>query len=364
MDIQKVIDFLTQKDAYIIQAFIVIFVALVIDFVQRKALKKLYDRLVKTKNKWDDALIDSLSKPLRIIIWATGFGFAAKIIQNSTKAVIFAAVEPMRDTLVIIAFAWFLIRLIQRGENNFYEKEDAKDKTTIDAISKLLRILVGITATLVIMQTLGYSISGILAFGGIGGIAIGFAAKDLLANFFGGLIIYLDRPFTIGDWIRSPDRNIEGTVEEIGWRVTRIRTFDKRPLYVPNSIFSSIALENPQRMLNRRIYETIGIRYQDAPKIAIIIQKIKDMLRVHPEIDPKQTLIVNLNSFAPSSMDFFVYTFTKTTNWIRFHEIKQDVMLKIIDIIDGENAEMAFPTSTIHLAKEGIPPDLEIPNKE
>ena len=93
-----------------------------------------------------------------------------------------------------------------------------------------------------------------------------FAAKDLLANFFGGLTIYLDRPFAVGDWIRSPDREIEGTVERIGWRLTLIRTFDKRPLYIPNAVFTTIAVENPSRMHNRRIYETIGIRYDDAPE--------------------------------------------------------------------------------------------------
>ena len=113
------------------------------------------------------------------------------------------------------------------------------------------------------MQLFDYSVSGLLAFGGIGGIAVGFAAKDLLANFFGGLMIYLDRPFSVGDWIRSPDKEIEGTVEDIGWRLTRIRTFDKRPLYIPNSIFASISVENPSRMSNRRIYEKIGIRYDD-----------------------------------------------------------------------------------------------------
>ena len=91
------------------------------------------------------------------------------------------------------------------------------------------------------MQTLGFSVSGVMAFGGIGGIAIGFAAKDLLANFFGALTIYLDRPFSEGDWIRSPDREIEGIVENIGWRLTVIRSFDKRPIYVPNSVFASIA---------------------------------------------------------------------------------------------------------------------------
>jgi len=225
------------------------------------------------------------------------------------------------------------------------------DQTTADAIAKLLRISVILTSALVAMQTLGYSVSGVLAFGGIGGIAVGFAARDLLANFFGGLMIYMDRPFDVGDWIRSPDQEIEGIVEKIGWRLTTIRTFDKRPLYVPNAIFTNISVENPSRMSNRRIKETIGIRYDDAAKMKDIIADVKQMLKEHDEIDPSQTLIVNFNEFAPSSLDFFIYTFTKTTNWIRFHEIKQDVLLEIINIIESHGAECAFPTSTLHIAQ-------------
>jgi MscS family membrane protein len=148
-------------------------------------------------------------------------------------------------------------------------------------------------------------------------------------------------------------------VEKIGWRVTCIRTFDKRPLYVPNSTFTTIAVENPSRMTNRRIYETIGIRYDDVDKMAPIIDDVKAMLKEHPEIDTGQTLIVNFNAFASSSLDFFVYTFTKTTNWIKFHEIKQDVMLKIINIIESHGAECAFPTSTIHLVPGSVPEQAE-----
>jgi MscS family membrane protein len=199
------------------------------------------------------------------------------------------------------------------------------------------------------MQTLGYSISGVLAFGGIGGIAIGFAAKDLLANFFGGMMIFLDRPFSVGDWIRSPEKEIEGTVEHIGWRLTRIRTFDKRPLYIPNSVFASIVVENPSRMTNRRIYETIGIRYDDAAVAADVIAAVREMLQNHPDIDHNQTLMVNFNKFGASSLDFFIYTFTKTTVWTQFHEVKQDVLFKIQDIIEAHGAEIAFPTSTVHL---------------
>ena len=209
-----------------------------------------------------------------------------------------------------------------------------------------------ILVILTVMQLFDYSVSGLLAFGGIGGIAVGFAAKDLLANFFGGLMIYLDRPFSVGDWIRSPDKEIEGTVEDIGWRLTRIRTFDKRPLYIPNSIFASISVENPSRMSNRRIYEKIGIRYDDVSKMNTIVTEVKLMLQKHEQIDNEQTLMVNFNKFSESSIDFFIYTFTKTTDWVYFHEIKQEILLKVAEIIENAGAEVAFPTSTIHLDRE------------
>jgi MscS family membrane protein len=154
----------------------------------------------------------------------------------------------------------------------------------------------------------------------------------------------------VGDWIRSPDKNIEGKVENIGWRLTRIRTFDKRPLYVPNSTFMQISVENPSRMTNRRIFETIGIRYSDVAKMSAIVSSVKTMIEAHPDLDMDQTVIVNFDKFASSSLDFFVYCFTKTTEWIPYHAIKQDVLLKIIGIIESHGAECAFPTSTLHVA--------------
>lgn len=202
---------------------------------------------------------------------------------------------------------------------------------------------------LTMMQAFGLSLSGLLTFGGVGGLIVGLAAKDLLSNFFGGLMIYFDRPFKVGDWIRSPDRQIEGTVERIGWRMTSIRTFEKRPLYVPNSVFSNIVVENPSRMLNRRINETIGVRYDDNQKLPIIIEQVRKMLEQHPDIDVTQTLIVNFNTFGPSSLNFFIYTFTKTVNWVEYHSVKQDVLLKVMEIIQQNGADIAFPTQTIKL---------------
>lgn len=345
----------TGANTWVMQVFVIVFLALLFDFIQRKALKNLHRRLEATNNPWDDALLLAATRPLSLIIWLVGITFAADIISSETRAPIFEAVDPVRHVGVIAALAWFLIRATSNFQKSIIERGMASgepyDRTTADAVAKLLRVSIFITTVLVILQTLGFSVSGVLAFGGIGGIAVGFAAKDLLANFFGGLMIYLDRPFKVGDWIRSPDREIEGTVENIGWRLTTIRSFAKRPIYVPNSMFASIAVENPSRMSHRRIKETIGLRYEDAGKIAGILASVEHMLREHPEIDDSQTLMVNFNTFAPSSIDFFIYTFTHTTNWVKFHAIKQDVLLRIERIIADAGAEIAFPTSTIHLVE-------------
>ncbi len=356
MDLQQIqvwaSDFLG-KETWIIQVFIVVLLMLIVNFMQKRSLARLLIRAEKSTNPWDDAFIGALQRPISLLVWVLGLTFAADIIRNHADTALFDLVPAVRNVGVIISLIWFLVRFISAAERKIIVrakgKEDAVDETTVVAIGKLLRLSVIITGVLVILQTLGFSISGVLAFGGIGGIAVGFAAKDLLANFFGGLMIYLDRPFSVGDWVRSPDKSIEGTVENIGWRLTRIRTFDKRPLYVPNSVFTSIAVENPSRMTNRRIYETIGIRYDDADKMEVIVKDVIEMLKQHEAIDTTQTLIVNFNSFAASSLDFFVYTFTKTTNWVQFHEIKQDVLLKILRIIEGHGAQVAFPTSTLHV---------------
>jgi MscS family membrane protein len=344
--------FFNQQNVFIFQVFLVMFVALIANFSQKKIIGSLSKKAQNTKNKWDDAFLLSLPRPLSTIIWITAITFSIEIIHKATGAIILEVFNPLRNAIIIACLAWFLVLTIQQSEKNYKASGNDIDPTTLDAVSKLSRISVFIAAILMILQTLGFSISGVLAFGGVGGIAIGFAAKDLLSNFFGGLFVYMDRPFAVGDWIRSPDREIEGTVEKIGWRVTVIRTFDQRPLYIPNAIFSQVAVENPSRMQNRRINETIGIRYDDADKMEIITHQVEEMLKGHPEIDTGKTLMVNFNSFAPSSLDFFIYTFTKTKNWEKYHAIKQNVLLKILKIIEDNGAEMAFPTSTILLSNQ------------
>ena len=342
------------QQTWIIEVFIVIIIALFVNWILKRYHDKVILKLKKTKIIWDDAFFDAAKKPLSVLIWITALTFSLNIVNEHTNIIIFNTIFPLYQIGVLIIICWFLMRFITSFEINIISAKRASgeeiDHTTVDAIAKLLRISVVIIGFLVALQSFGYSISGVLAFGGVGGIAVGFAARDLLANFFGGLMIYMDRPFNVGDWVRSPDKEIEGTVEKIGWRLTTIRTFDKRPLYVPNSVFNNISVENPSRMSNRRIKETIGIRYDDLSKMEKIINDVKKMLKHHVDIDTTKTLIVNFNEFAPSSLDFFIYTFTKTTDWVHYHEIKQDVLLKIINIIEANDAECAFPTSTLHIS--------------
>ncbi|MCU7800991.1 MAG: mechanosensitive ion channel family protein [gamma proteobacterium symbiont of Lucinoma myriamae] len=351
------LEFLRGDGLWVSEVFLIVFIALIFDVIKKRVLKKVHNQLKKTENPWDDAFIESVSKPLSAFIWLWGISIAASVIADANDVSVYnSIVQPTRHVGIIIILTWFVLRMIVRIEHNIIKigraGEDNYDVSTVQAITKLIRVSVVITGALILLQELGVSVAGVLAFGGIGGMAIGFAAKDLLSNFFGGLMLYLDRPFAVGDWIRSPDKNIEGTVENIGWRLTMIRTFDKRPLYVPNSTFATISVENPSRMTNRRIKETIGIRYDDSDKLEQIINDVRTMLQNHNDIDTKQTLMVNFNVFAPSSLDFFIYTFTKTTNWVKYHKIKQDVLLQILQIIEQHGAEVAFPTSTLHLNGE------------
>jgi MscS family membrane protein len=336
---------------WIVQVFFIALATALVSFVSKHLLKKMATKVNATRTRWDDILLLALVRPIGWIIWLEGLDIAADVIYSETQSAIFSYSGSVREVGILICLTWFVLGVIRGAEQEFTHKSDQVDKTTAQAIGKLLRLAVIITAVLVILQTLGYSISGVLAMGGVGGIAVGFAAKDLLANFFGGLVVYLDRPFAVGDWIRSPDRQIEGTVEKIGWRMTMIRNFQSQPMYVPNSVFTNVIVENPSRMSNRRIYETIGLRYSDLTSMDNVVAEVQAMLKDHEEIDAEKTMIVNFNEFSDSSVDFFVYCFTKTTQWVKFHEVKQNVMLRIAEIIAANNAEIAFPTSTIHIAE-------------
>jgi MscS family membrane protein len=272
-----------------------------------------------------------------LLAWGVSIG-----TQRLTVGQVIAGFSAMVVTLLV---SWLVQQLLI---------EDALGTRHVErgvrfSVGRLIHYVLVFVGFILALMFLGVDLTKLTLFASALGIGVGLAARDLLSCFFGGLMIYLDRPFAVGDWIRSPDRDIEGTVEKIGVRLTRIRTFDERPLYVPNSIFSNTAVENPGRMFNRRIFETIGIRYEDVSKMAAIVQDVEQMLRAHTEIETTRTMMVNFTTFGSSSLDFFIYTFTKTTNWEQYHKVKQDVLLRVTEIIKAHGAQIAFPTSTVHV---------------
>lgn len=336
---------LEQWDTNVILITVASFFAWVIWRIVYGRLEILAD---KTRFHWDDLTLAALKTPVSTLIWCWPATVSLGFLLQDHMGDKLNWLSTVKLLLVIAIFVWITIRLINNIEEYVLDQTN-RDETTVQAVAKVSRLFFIVIGGMTVMQAFGLSLSGLLTFGGVGGLIVGLAAKDLLSNFFGGMMIYFDRPFKVGDWIRSPDRQIEGTVERIGWRMTIIRTFDKRPLYVPNSVFSSIVVENPSRMQNRRINETIGVRYDDSTQVETIVEEIKAMLKTHPDIDAKQTLIVNFNGFGPSSLDIMVYTFTKTVNWVRFHKVKQDVLLKILAIVHQNGADIAYPTQTIKL---------------
>jgi MscS family membrane protein len=335
---------------WLIKFVLIIFIIIFINISTRVILSTLKKQFSKTNNIWDDCIIDSIYKPFTILIWILGIVLTLEAFNSDFK--IFNISNDFLINLkragIILSIALFLNNLSRNFQFAIIKNNKTKnidvDEATYEAITKIIRLSIIVTSGLIILQTFGFSISGVLAFGGIGGVAVGFAAKDMLANFFGGLMIYLDRPFRKGDWIRSPDRELEGTVENIGWRQTSIRNFRKNVIYIPNSVFMNIIVENPSRMTHRRIREVIGLRYKDLPKMLSIVEDVKTMISNHSDIDHNQTTIVNFDSYNDSSIDFFIITYADTTEWARYHEIKQDVLMKIGEIIEKNNAEIAFPT--------------------
>lgn len=245
---------------------------------------------------------------------------------------------------IIGAIAWVLVRLIAK-----LEKSLPMDKKHAKSVVRILRFVVVVIAILLAIQATGYPISGLLAIGGVGTVVLGLAAKDTLANFFGAFVIYFDRPFVEGDWIRSPDREIEGYVESIGWRLTKIRSFEQHPLYVPNSVFTNVVIENPSRMLSRRIKEVFRIRYSDIDKLPAILKDIQKMLDQNPALDHTQHCMVNFIRFGESAIECLLHVFTKATQLKEYREAQQRLFFEVNKIIQHHGAQLA---SIVSINKE------------
>ncbi|MEE4303125.1 MAG: mechanosensitive ion channel family protein [Wenzhouxiangella sp.] len=339
--------------AWAFKAFAVILGALLLELVYRIFVNRL-DRLAgKSGHMWDDAVVYAGKRPVSLLIWWQGLIIAARIIAPNTDMFAFDPtwLDMGQQLGLVVAATWFFFRLTSGFEKAFVEERRKRDEhvdlTTVTVLGRIVRIAFVLTGVLTALSILEIPISGFLAAGGVGGIAVGLAARDLLANFFGGFTVFMDRPFSVGDWVRSPDREIEGVVEHIDWRITTIRKFDKRPMYVPNATFTTVTLENPSRMTHRRIAEHIGVRYDDFGVLRKVVAEIREYIMNHEALDTTQTTMVHFDRFGASSLDIMIYCFTKTVVWTEYHEVREDVLVGVGEIIESHGAEIAFPTRTL-----------------
>ena len=328
---------------------VLLLLAVIAHFALGVILKQIKKHTGGTKTQIDDYLINSLSAPLKLLIWYGWIYFSLhelKVeIQTLGKVVEYIDIAP------IFILTWGILRLISSIESFMLEKEGNVDKDSVRLFTRLIKIVFVFAIVLGVAQYFGYSVSSILTLGGVGGIVVGFAAKDMLANVFGGLMIQMDKPFSTGDWIRTTDKSIEGVVEKIGWRMTRLRTFNKNPIYVPNGIFATIPIETPSRMTNREISAVIGIRYEDIAQMQSIIEKVEKLLADHEHIDHKEPCRVYFDLFNASSLDFVIWAFSTVTEGAEFKKIKGKLLLDVADIIAEHGAEIAYPTQTLHIQK-------------
>ncbi len=306
----------------------------------------------RTAGEMDDMLLDKLKRPTSFLVLIAGLWLATSLLALPTEPVNLAAgAEEAIRLLFIINIGWFLFNLIGLFDawlGHWAKKtESTLDDHLLPFIRKGLRAFVVVMIALMFAQTLGYPISGLLASLGIGGLAVALAAKDSLSNIFGSLMIILDRPFQIGDWVKAGD--VEGTVEEIGFRSTRIRTFAKTLITIPNNTLTNLAINNFSEMPKRRIKMSVGISYATTTaEMRDAVERIRSLLRAHPAID-QEFFLVNFTDFGASSLDILVYCFTRTTAWGEYLEARQDVCLKIMDILEEMGLEIAFPSRTIYL---------------
>jgi MscS family membrane protein len=346
------------------QILLILSLTFVISYLSYRSINHLESRLVRTRPVWNDALARAALKPMVVLVWVVGISFALLLILDYYQARHTSdAAYVLRNIVVTGIMTWFFFRAIREIEKSYLARKRKEkqviDFAMVDAVGKIARVTVVVAAGLILLEALGFSLSGLIAFGGVGGIVAGLSAKDTLANFFGAMMVYFGRPFIVGDWIRSPDREIEGTVEKIGWRQTVIRTFDRRPIYVPNAAFTSIIVENASRMTYRRIKEFIGVRYADMGKVQRIVEDIETMLAKHKHINEggDAPSIVGVDRFGPSSVEILLSCYTKAVDFEKFQAVKQSVLLKVARIIEKHKAEMAFSTTTVQLPPAAYPPE-------
>lgn len=344
------------KYGWLAEALTLLGIVIIFNFLAKILLRRLHMRYDRQHKIWKDSFVKALYKPMSYLVWFIVISNSIDVISLRVAQKNFFNISFMHLMIKlasIFAFGWFLFRwkanafqiMLAKSKN----REVALEQGKVDMMGKVATLVIIIAVGLLLLEATHSNMSTLIAFGGLGGLAFAFASQKIIANFFSGFMIYLTQPFTIGDWVNLPERSIEGHVEEIGWYMTRVRTFEKRPIYIPNAIFSEVMIMTPSRMSHRPIKETVGIRYKDMPVLKAIAHDIKVMLKEHSGIDTKQRILVYLQSFGSYSLDLLVDAYTHKIGNEDFSEVKQDILFKIADIIAYHGAEMAYPMTTVDI---------------
>jgi MscS family membrane protein len=323
-----------------------IFARVVIDFLRR--LTK------RTKTELDDTVLTALEPPLRFVFVVIGVYWASQVAEMPRDIDLF--LTRVVRTLIAFTIFWTLYRLV-------VPLSYLVDRLTILAgsrgmrdslrgfFAKVAKFAIACLAIVAILEEWDFNVAAVLGGLGLIGMAVAFGAQNLIQNLFAGLSIFLDHIFEKGDWIRTPD--VEGTVEDIGFRTTKIRRFDKGLVTIPNQMLAGTALVNFSRMTNRRIYWKIGLEYRTSEtQLRQVVQGIRDHVYGDAafETDPgRATTLINVDSFNDSSIDIMLYCFTKTTNWGEWMEIKEALAYRIKEIVEAAGAGFAFPSQSLYL---------------
>lgn len=343
--------------------FIMAVFIIFLGFGSRRVILSLFKgflskQVARTRAEWDDEMVELMPRPIsvliQILLWylaAWFFQFPQEpidtrhiIYQGLQVAIAIAAIWTLNSLVDVLAGA--LARVSAKTESKL-------DDQLIPLLRKTLKVIITITIGIMIIQNMGYSVTSMIAGLGVGGLALALAAKDTIANLFGSVIVFTDRPFQIGDWVEFS--GIEGTVEEIGFRTTRIRRFDKSQVTVPNMVFSSTSIINHSRRNMRRITMTIGVTYETNSRlIKQLLDELRQLVQSNNDLDQGFNF-VHFTEFGNSSLNIQIYGFTKTTVWTEWLAIREQLMVDIMDIVEKLGLEFAFPTHTVYLRDEQWP---------
>lgn len=338
-------------EAVAILLFVIIFNVLI-----KWVLKKLQTYYEKQKKVWVYSFFSALYPPFTFFVWAFAVIEICDLILSHLSPLSISLRHLALTALAIIALYWFLMKwknlIIQHMIIKSKNREFLLDHSKIDAIDKVLTISLTFFTAFILLEATGYSATTLLAFGGIGGLALAFASQEIIANFFGGLMIYINQPFTLGEYIRISEKSIEGTVEEIGWYTTKLRALDRTSIYVPNATFSKLIVTTLSRLSHRLFKQTISVTYDDLNKVKTIAEEIEELLKYHPDVDHNFQVFSQFISFAPYSLDILVQGLITTTDYSAFLKIQQEILLKIAQIVEKNGAVLAAPMQEIRLIQK------------